>query len=172
VILDHATNFLRFSDPGIVEKSSLLAISETDRAAVFLGDLYALSALGITVADSVTGPAMAAGEQMPTTPLAERARTLLASTGDLRILFSALHTVSGARVGSGRLPMGYQAFCEQLLARAKTYYTDVTSKCDASTPSAASAGMMRIGGNVQASRLIKQEKPSSGYPLDSADHYL
>jgi len=168
VILDHATNFLRFSDPGIVEKSSLAAINETDRASVFLGDLYALSALGITVVDSATGPAMAAGEQMPGTEFAERAKAVLARTDDLRILFSALHTVSAAGpslAGAGRLPMGYQAFCEQLLARAKTYYAEVTSKCDAKPPAQASNAGLRVGGQVQASKLIKQPRPD--YPPEA-----
>ena len=170
VILEHATNFLRFSDPGIVEQSSLAAINETDRAAVFLGDLYALSALGITAVDPVTGHATAAGEQMPTSAFAEKARTVLARTEDLRILFAALNTVSVAGpslTGAGRLPMGYQAFCEQLLARAKSYYAGVTSKCDASarTPSPASGATLRIGENLQASKLIKQPRPD--YPPEA-----
>jgi len=161
-ILDHATNFLRFSDPGIVEQSSLLNINETDRAAVFPGDLYAISALGVTAVDAMTGKPIAAGEQMPTTAFAEKAKTLLASTDDLRILFSALNTVSAAGpslAGAGHVPMGYQAFCEQLLARAKTYYEGVRSKCDAIALSPASGSALRIGGQVQASKLIKQERP-------------
>jgi hypothetical protein len=39
VILDHATNFLRFSDPQVVENAALQAVRENEKAAVFLGDL-------------------------------------------------------------------------------------------------------------------------------------
>ena len=54
VPLNHATNFLRFSDSDAVESALQSGIDETDKAAVFQGDLYSLASLRITSVDPVT----------------------------------------------------------------------------------------------------------------------
>ena len=116
VLLNHSSNFLRFLDPAAVESALQSGINETDKAEVFLGDLYGLASLGITSVDPVTGRPSTAGNQFPETPFAVKARSVLTKTEDLRILFSALAVMSSAGPSlakTGQLPAGYVAFCEQ-----------------------------------------------------------
>ncbi len=167
-LLAHATNFLRFSDPEAVERTLQQVIGETDRAAVFLGDLYGIVALGITSVNFVTGNPSAAGERLPDTPFAVKSRAVLGKTDDLRILFAALSTVSSAGPSlarTGHVPDGYTEFCEQLLARAKEQYPEVKNKCDAPPPPPGKPNRLRIGGAVQQARMLKQVVPK--YPPEA-----
>ena len=165
-LLDHATNFLRFSDPEVVEKTLQQQVNETDRAAAFLGDLYGLAALGVASVDPITGRPSSAGTQLPATPFAVQARSVLAKTDDLRVLFSALSVISSAGPSlarTGQVPAGYLEFCESLLARAKEHYAEVRYKCDAPpAPPPSSATRIRVGGNTQQAKLRKQAVPK--YP--------
>jgi TonB family protein len=161
-ILDHATNFLRFSDPEVVEKAAQQAIDETHRAAVFLGDLYALAILGVTAVDPRTGHPVEAPPQLPSTPFAARARAALAKTEDLRILLSALSTVSAAGPSlaqAGRTPAGYLDLCTELLTRAKSYYPETPARCDAAPQPSVGEARIMVGGNVQQALLLKQVPP-------------
>jgi hypothetical protein len=72
VLLNHSSNFLRFSDPAAVESALQGGIDETERAAVSLGDLYGRASLGITSVDPVTGRPSTAGDQFPDTPFAPK----------------------------------------------------------------------------------------------------
>jgi TonB family protein len=164
-ILDHATNFLRFSDPEAVEAATQKLKDETDRAAVFLGDLLGLSALGVTAVDPLSGRGTAAGSDLPSTPFAVKARGSLAKTDDLRVLYSAVSAVSAAGWSLGRAghaPAGYMEFCQELLTRTKGFYPDTPATCDAPPQPVSVEPKLRIGGNIQAANLIKQVRPE--YP--------
>jgi TonB family protein len=167
-IVDHATNFLRFSDPEVAEKAAQLALEETDRAAVFLGDLYAIAALGVTAVDPRTGYPSAAGEQLPATPFAQKARTALAKTEDVRLLFAALSVVSEAGPAlakTGHVPAGYLEFCQDLLARATTFYPETRLQCGTSPAPSAAPQRLSVGGNVEQALQVKHAPPS--YPPEA-----
>jgi hypothetical protein len=174
-ILDHATNFLRFSDPEVVEKAAQQVIVESDRATFFLGDLYRIAILGVTAVDAVTGRPSNAGQQLPTTPFAMKARSVLAKTEDLNLLFSTLSAVSSAGPSlakAGHLPAGYAGLCEELLARAKNYYAETRLTCDTAQPPPDPTPPLprvptriRVGGNVQAANIVKKVSPA--YPPEA-----
>ena len=173
VVLDHATNFLRFTDPEVAEKAAQQALDETHRAAVFLGDLYGLALLGVTAVDPRTGHPVEAADPLPATPFAQKARAFLASTDDLRILFSALSTVSaaGPSLAKGdRTPAGYIGLCEALLARARSYYPETRARCEASPPPPSEAERIIVGGNVEQAMLLKHLNPP--YPPEAKAHGL
>ncbi len=120
-VLEHATNFLRIADPEKTEQVLLGAARSVDAAAVWLGDLYALAALGVTGLDLKTGLPAAAGEKLPV-GFAAVARSALSSTPDARIVLSALasFTAGGRALAKlNCLPEGYADWCGQLLLRAR-----------------------------------------------------
>ena len=59
-------HLLRFSDPATVEPALQIGIDETNKAAVFQGDLYRLASLGITSVDPVAGRPSTAGDSFQT----------------------------------------------------------------------------------------------------------
>src|SRR5581483_9882640 len=90
-ILEHATNFLRVADPFAAESALLPMINKIDGAAVWLGELYGLAALGVTGLDPETGlPAAAADPQ--NSPFAAKANSAIAASTDPRIVLSATLT--------------------------------------------------------------------------------
>jgi hypothetical protein len=146
VILDHASNALRLSDPAVVEKALLQQVGRNEKAAQFLGEVYGLAGLGVTAAGS---------------SFAARVRSLLEGTDDLAVLFSALTAVTEA----DPRPEGYAEFCGQLLSRAKSYYPATALACDGNPPHEGPLGMIRVGGNVQMAMITKQVKPQ--YPPEA-----
>ena len=159
VILDHATNVLRLTNPAMMEQAILPVLDKTDGAALLLGDLYGLAALGATAVDPVTGKVSAVSEKTAVSPFAVHARDDLNNTGDLRVLFPALSTISGAGgslANAGSVPPGYLELCGKLLMRAREADPDVEEKC-AAEPTA--------GGHVDAAKLTKGETPS--YPQEA-----
>lgn len=139
------------------------AACSVDAAAVWLGDLYALAALGVTGLDLKTGLPAAAGEKLPVTGFAAVARSALSSTPDARIVLSALasFTAGGRALAKlNRLPEGYADWCGQLLLRARVIYPQTSASCD---PSAAAddpkVDRIRVGRNVQSAQLIKKVTP-------------
>ena len=167
-ILDHATNFLRFSDPEIVERTLQPQVDETDRAAVFLGDLYAISALGATAVDPTSGNVSGAAEGSAKTPFAVKSRNALDETGDVRVILSALSTVGSAGFllsRAGQVPADYADLCGKLLARAKEAYPATQQKCDLPPTPLPGATDQKTGGTVQPATLIKSARPS--YPQEA-----
>ena len=168
-VIAHAVNFLRVPDPEKTEQLLLPVVNKVEGAPVWLGDLYGLAALGVTGLDLKTGLPARAGERLPETAFAQKARSTLASTVDARVLFSALATVTaGGRslAKLGRLPAGYADFCGTLLNRARQIFPDTSASCDpsASVPDDRSAvnspvSRIRIGGKVAQANLIKQVRP-------------
>lgn len=130
--IGHATYFLRLSDPEIAEKVLLSAIPRMGAAAVWLGELYGLSALGITRLDSVSGSPVEANANLPEAGFGSHARSALNSTDDIRILRGALDIVGGAGGSlavSSNIPVGYSDFCRELLNHAKTLYPEARASC-------------------------------------------
>ncbi len=160
-ILDNATNFTRISDPVAVEDALVKAVNDPDHALVLLGELYAFAAMGVTAVDPNGGRPSDRQEQRASTPFAGQAREKLSKTENMRLLFSALNATSGA---------GDTAFCGALLERAKMYFTDARANCETVAQGNSGGGSLRIGGNVQASSLIKQPKPS--YPQEAKSRHI
>jgi hypothetical protein len=96
VTLDNATNFLRISDPAAAEAALSKAVKDPDHTVNLLGELYALSAIGVTAVDPSTGTPTSRDEQIASTPFTRQAREKLLKTENTRLLFSRLNTLSGA----------------------------------------------------------------------------
>ena len=171
-LLEHATYFLRLSDPEKTEQLLLPQIRNIPEAAVWLGDLYGLAILGVNALDLKTGLAVSGSGTLPVTPFAEKARADLLATTNSRELISALNTfVDHGRAlnASGSLPTGYANLCGQLLSRTTELDPAVALSCDLSavTPAAPPqpATRIRVGGNVQQANLVKKVAPS--YPSEA-----
>jgi TonB family protein len=177
VILDHATYFLRVSDPEKTEELLLPDLNVIPDASVWLGDLYGLAILGVNGLDLKTGLAVSAGSSLPDSTFAKKARSrLMTSTADLKILLSAMNTITINRRALARasaLPDGYAPLCEQLLARVREAYPSTAISCDPSISTPENVApvqrgvpqRIRVGGNVQQSNLIKKVTPQ--YPPDA-----
>lgn len=161
VVLGHAAWFLELSDPASAEQILTPRTLSVGGAAACLGKLYGDAALGITRVGLENG-APVAGERMPETDYSKHARSTLAETVDERVLLSALSTVTSlvrSLGAAGRLPIGYQDFCDHLLARAKAFYPGASQSCAA--PDGAHQGPQK----VTAARLVRQDKPV--YPAEA-----
>lgn len=172
-VFEHATNFLRISDPEKTEQMLLPVLNKIPGATAWLGDLYGLAALGVTGLDPKTGLPVSASER-PDNAFVRRARSILSSATDARLVLSALNAVTtGGRAlaKSGQLPAGYPAICEELLKRAKVLYPRTSISCDPSSSIAEDSDApqrLRIGGNVQAAMLKKKVTPR--YPDEAKSH--
>jgi hypothetical protein len=153
-ILDNATNFLRISDPEEAAGAMLKAMKAPDHAVDLLGDIYVLAGSGVTAVKPSGGAPEARDEKLAATPFAVLAREQLLKTQNMRLLFSALRTVSGS---------SDTAFCHAVLDRAKEFYPEAEADCDGAPES--QTRTVRIGGNVIAPKLIKTVRPV--YPPDA-----
>jgi hypothetical protein len=118
VTLEHATYFLRISDPEKTEQLLVPAIRNLPEASTWLGDLYGLALLGVNGIDLKTGAAASASPAPRSTAFAQKARAALSGTNNPKIVISALNSI----VDHGRalahldaLPEGYPALCAQLV---------------------------------------------------------
>jgi hypothetical protein len=169
-ILSAGTNFLRVADPEETEQFLSSAAPKNKEAAIWLGDLYGLAALGVTSLDLNTGLPASADARIPDTPFPHKARAALRNTDDARILLSGLAAVTaGGRslAKAGHLPEGYALLCQELLDHARKIHPATSASCDTSAPEAAERPPLRIrvGGNVQQAKLIKQARPT--YPPEA-----
>jgi len=133
ITIGHATYFMRLSDPELAEQLLVASTARFGAAAVWLGELYGLSALGVTRLDLVSGLPVEANATLPDAGFGSRARSVLESTEDVRVLLGALDTVSragGSLAASSTIPAGYSDFCNGLLAHAKKLYADATALCE------------------------------------------
>jgi TonB family protein len=154
VILDNATNFLRISDPEQAAGAMLKAVKAPDHAVDLLGDIYVLAGSGVTAVNPSGGAPEARDEKLAATQFAVQAREQLLKTQNMRLLFSALHTVNGS---------SDMAFCHALLDRAKEFYAEAQADCDGGPESLRQP--VRVGGTVIAASLMKTVRPV--YPPDA-----
>jgi TonB family protein len=171
VTVGYATNYLRLDDPSKAEAALLPMTGQVASAAIWLGDLYGLSALGVTAVDPKTGFPSIASNDLPTDSLAQRARFALMNATDPRVVLSGLAVITtGGRslTKSGHLPAAYPALCEDVLRHAKEIYSGLTSTCDTSVDDPITLELIervRIGGQVQAAARIKSATPA--YPREA-----
>ena len=157
ITIGHATYFMRISDPELAEQLLVASIARFGAAAVWLGELYGLSALGVTRLDLVSGLPVEANATLPDAGFGSRARSVLESSDDVRVLLGALDTVSragGSLAARSTIPAGYSDFCNGLLAHAKKLYADATASCDG-TPTNST-------GRAEPGRITKRTAPE--YP--------
>jgi hypothetical protein len=170
-ILDHATNFTRVSDHYATESSLLSGVSKVSGAAAWLGELYGLSALGVTGLDPQSGAPATAGPA--DSPFAAKAETALATSSDPRIVLAAAQAIiTGGRAlnAANLLPAHFADLCAQIAAHAKKLYPATVANCDLSAPDpyyAPPVGSgpierVRIGGSYQQAHLVKRVTPE--YP--------
>ena len=174
-VLEAGTNFLRVADPEKTEQLLITAAAKSRDAAIWLGDLYGLAALGVTGLDLNTGQPVSAGAQLPDTPFPHNARAALRNTDDARVLLSGLAVVTaGGRslAKTGHLPEGYAALCQELLDHTRKIHPATSASCDTSAPFAEERPPLkiRVGGNVQQAKLIKQERPT--YPPEARQRHI
>lgn len=159
MVLGHATWFLQLAEPEKAEALLIPAAPKMGGAAAWLGELYASAALGVTRLKPNDGRPTDVGDRIPEAGFALHARLMLANTKDERILLSALAMLT--RLGwqldeTGRLPNGYAPFCQELLARVKTFDADVSYSC---APAGSGAAPASSGGTVQPARLVTKVTP-------------
>jgi TonB family protein len=133
-VVENASNFLRIADGEKAEQVVLATAPNLPKARVWIGDIWAMAALGVTALDTLTGAPVLAGTELPKEGYGARARGSLMSVADSRILLSALASVvEGGRALSraGHLPAGYLAFCEDLRGRVLKIYPGTSYTCDA-----------------------------------------
>lgn len=158
--IGHATYFLRLSDPETAEQLLLPTVPRFGAAAVWLGELYGLAALGVTRLDLVSGLPVEADVTLPDAGFGSHARSALKATDDIRVLLGALDIVSragGSLAASSTIPAGYSDFCAGLLAHAKTLYANATASCNG-TPH-------KSTGRVEAGQIAKRTVPQ--YPASA-----
>jgi hypothetical protein len=159
-ILGHAAYFLRLSDPEATENLLLPAVPKLGAAAVWLGELYGLSALGVKSLDYESGLPVDATPTLPEMGFGKSARSLLGSTNDARIVLPALATVSdGGRslAGSGKIPVGFANFCQELLVHARSLYAETKYSCEGPP--------IHPGGSVEPLHIAKRAAPA--YPPEA-----
>jgi TonB family protein len=156
--------------PSFEELPSVSRTHQVASAAIWLGDLYGLSAC-VTAVDPKTGLPSAAGSNLPADSFAQKARSALTSSTDPNVVFSGLAVITtGGRslTKSGHLPAAYPSLCEDVLRHAKELYSGLTSTCDTSADDPITYELIeriRVGGNVQAATRIKSATPA--YPKDA-----
>jgi hypothetical protein len=174
VTLGYATNYLRLDHPSKAEAALLPMLGHAASAAIWLGDLYGLAALGVIAVDPRTGLPSVAGNELPADSFAQKARSALTSATDPNVVFSGLAVITtGGRslAKSGHLPTAYPALCEDVLRHSKELYSGLTSTCDTSADDPITRELIervRVGGNVQGASLIKKVAP--GYPKEARAH--
>lgn len=162
-ITAHAAYFFRLSDPAEAERVLLSSITKVGGVPGWLGELYALSALGVTSIDYRNGRARTAGSKLPDSDFGKHAQTELATTSDGRIVLAGFATIKNAGRSLAKhqsLPEGFAEFCQSLAARAKFIDTAVTGDCSTTEPPAVSTDSKVTGG-----RLVKHPNPV--YPAEA-----
>jgi TonB family protein len=171
VTLGYATNYLRLDDPSKTEAALLPMIGRVASAAIWLGDLYGLSAMGVIAVDPKTGLPSVAGNHLPDDSFAQKARFALTNATDPHVVFSGLAVVvTGGRSlsKSGQLPAEFPDLCNDVLKHAKELYSGLAYTCDTSTDDLITREQIeriRVGGNVLAATRIKSATPA--YPKDA-----
>lgn len=70
---------------------------------------------------------------------------------------------------SGHLPSGYEALCQELVHRAKLIYPATSASCDTSAAPEEAPLRLRVGGNVQQAKLLRQARPI--YPGEAVSQW-
>jgi TonB family protein len=169
-VLEHASLFLRLGDPAEAERMLLTRMNVTHETPIWLGDLYALSALRVTAVDLRTGLPVAAPPQLPGSGFAVRSRTVLTESNDLRVLLSGFYSLTRAASSlqaAGRLPDGYQPLCESIRSHILALKSNANLSCDVKPPAAAKDddGPKRMNPAVIGAQIRKQPQPS--YPPEA-----
>jgi len=170
VIARGAVNFLRVGDPVAALKIISPMLNHMNEASEWLGDVYGLTALGVTALDLNTGMAANAGAELPRTAAAQQAQKALKTFTDARVLISGLATVTAAGRSlskAGHLPEGFGPFCDSLLAHVREVDPATSANCDPSSqpPDDSLPQRIRVGGNVESANIIKKVLPQ--YPAEA-----
>jgi hypothetical protein len=167
LVLAHATYYLRKSDPKQAEELLLRVANRVSGAAAWLGDVYALAALGVRGVDLEHPEPASEISDEKAKENATHARAMLAAASDQRVILSALATLtSTGRVlnQTGNPPAAYTDLCPALLSRVQAFYPDSGERCELpaahSTPGAAPAANI-----VSAAHLKRKVMPV--YPPDA-----
>lgn len=156
----HALNFLQVSHPTAALKV-LAGLPRWGGTASWAGQIYALSAVGVTALNPDTGKPIAASNTGDTSALA----ALLKAT-DTRMVLAGLSTViwAGRSLGAEhQLPAGFKPHCEELLQHAKQLYPQTTQSCDIDSDVA--ADRTPNGANVVPAELVNKIQPR--YPWEA-----
>jgi len=159
-VLGHAAYFLRLSDPETAEQLLTRALPRMGGVATWLGELYALTAIGTTSLNYKNGMPITAESRFPDSGFGKHAQRELQTTTDRRVLLSALDVIhyGGSSLAKAKaLPEGFDSFCRMLLQRVKEFHPDTTVSCDLSSPGS--------GDDVQAGALVNHPNPP--YPSDA-----
>ena len=162
LILEHATNYLRLADPELCEEYLRKVVLRNGSAAVWLGELWALASIGARHMDAA-GRVTAVAP--PESQFAQRARANLVGSGDIRILLSAVDTLSNSinsLAARGGARTGATELCADLAQSAKARIPSLEPACE--EPLAPSAQKPRI----QQAKLLRQPRPD--YPASAKAH--
>jgi TonB family protein len=165
-----AANFFAANDPVLAVQVLLPWYLKEDQASVLLGRVYALAALGVRGVDPLTGAtASAESNQQSLTAFTAKARSVLASTEDARLLLSAMSAVSEAGralAARDRLPPDYDTVCGSLFKRVQAIYPATSASCGTKAPSSVVDPDRNSGrGKIIAAHRTKQGPPM--YPAEA-----
>jgi TonB family protein len=174
-ILAGAADFLKIADPEKAVELRIAAENKNPNVASWVGEYYALAALGVTGLNLQRGLPASATDKMPETPFAQRARSTLTSTNDASLLMVGLATVTIAGKSlakAGHLPAGYAEFCDALLNKAKQLQPAITTSCDTTGPVPENNALtrIRVGSDMQAASLIRKVQPA--YPAEAKSRHI
>ncbi|MEO8100697.1 MAG: energy transducer TonB [Acidobacteriota bacterium] len=164
-VLHGAYTFLRLDEPEEARQILLPYAGRISGAMVALGDLYALSGLGVTKLDPSDGSAVMAGDRLPTTPLSGMMRGRLVESNDLTLLLSALSTLSASArslQAHGHLPEGHEALCTAVLMKALELKPNLTTTCAVTQPASEPSSVASV---VTRGGITKQVRPM--YPVEA-----
>jgi TonB family protein len=163
-ILRHAASALQDCAPDQAEQ--LLKEAHDNKG---LGDLYANAVLGITGETYQNWGPQGSDPALRQSPFAQKALDILKSTTDPKILVGATRTLllRGANLwADGKLDWDYTALGNNLLTRAKLAAPDDSSLNMLPTtlpkPGEWPVQAIRVGGNVQSSKIVRRVTPQ--YP--------
>lgn len=169
-IAEHAIQFLQVADaPKAV--TILTGLRTWAKCYAWLGEVYALQALGVKALDLTSGEAIAASDG----EASQAAREGLLKATDGKAVVSAMETVQAAHFSLAEANLwtpAMQEFCGKFLAHTKEIYAGSSASCDvpAHDPNLDRPVDAFAGARGEAPRLRKRIEPK--YPAEAKDQMV
>ncbi len=168
-----AAAFLRVTDPEEAWKI-MSSYKDWSHRSNWLGSIFAYGGLGVNAVALENGGALSSSDtKLPEDPFAARARQILLSSADLKVVLSGVASTIDLEhdlAGRSASPAGYAEYCEALVKHARELYPATSLSCTGDRPSPrenSAPRIVRVGGNVAEANLIRKVSPE--YPQTAKD---